>query len=220
MDQALIDDIFAQEWGRVLAALIGILGDFELAEDAAQEAFVRAAERWPRDGTPDAPVAWLVRTGRNVAIDLITPNPFQPRRTFDEQDLRVGDAAAVGRADVALAVRGLRAGLAGVALAGGLAQIARRAVGVVQARDAGAARPAARRPGVAVAAGDLVAALHGVAGAAAQALGVADRRAADRAVDHRAAGRGGGPRRRAAEKGERAAHRRQHRRGARQPAAA
>ena len=71
MDQALIDDIFAQEWGRVLAALIGILGDFELAEDAAQEAFVRAAERWPRDGVPDAPVAWLVRTGRNHAIDRL-----------------------------------------------------------------------------------------------------------------------------------------------------
>lgn len=69
--QALIDDIFSREWGRVLAALIGVLGDFELAEDAAQEAFVRAAERWPRDGVPDAPVAWLVRTGRNVAVDRL-----------------------------------------------------------------------------------------------------------------------------------------------------
>lgn len=55
----------------MLAALIGILGDFELAEDAAQEAFARAAERWPRDGAPDAPVAWLVRAGRNVAIDRL-----------------------------------------------------------------------------------------------------------------------------------------------------
>ncbi|BCI83145.1 RNA polymerase subunit sigma-24 [Mycolicibacterium sp. TY66] len=67
----LIEAIFQREWGRVLAALIGILGDFELAEDAAQEAFVRAAERWARDGVPDAPVAWLVRTGRNVAIDRL-----------------------------------------------------------------------------------------------------------------------------------------------------
>lgn len=71
MGRALIDDIFAREWGRVLAALIGILGDFELAEDAAQEAFARAAQRWPRDGVPDAPVAWLVRTGRNAAIDRL-----------------------------------------------------------------------------------------------------------------------------------------------------
>ncbi|MHA7662602.1 RNA polymerase sigma factor [Mycolicibacterium sp. HS_4_1] len=69
--QALIDAIFERDWGRVLAALIGILGDFELAEDAAQEAFVRAAERWPRDGVPDAPVAWLVRTGRNAAVDRL-----------------------------------------------------------------------------------------------------------------------------------------------------
>jgi len=68
---ALITDVFQREWGRVLAALIGILGDFELAEDAAQEAFVRAAERWPRDGVPAAPVAWLVRTGRNAAIDRL-----------------------------------------------------------------------------------------------------------------------------------------------------
>nr|WP_280834328.1 sigma-70 family RNA polymerase sigma factor [Mycolicibacterium frederiksbergense] len=67
----MIDAIFQREWGRVLAALIGVLGDFDLAEEAAQEAFVRAAERWPRDGVPEAPVAWLVRTGRNVAIDRL-----------------------------------------------------------------------------------------------------------------------------------------------------
>ncbi|MUL49707.1 sigma-70 family RNA polymerase sigma factor [Mycobacterium sp. CBMA293] len=67
----MIDAIFRREWGRVLAALIGFLGDFDLAEEAAQEAFVIAAERWPRDGMPDQPVAWLVRTGRNRAIDRI-----------------------------------------------------------------------------------------------------------------------------------------------------
>jgi len=55
----------------VLAALIGFLGDFDLAEEAAQEAFAIAAERWPRDGTPDNPGAWLVMTGRNRAIDRI-----------------------------------------------------------------------------------------------------------------------------------------------------
>ena len=52
-------------------ALIGFLGDFELAEEAAQEAFAIAAERWPRDGTPDNPRAWLVTTARNRAIDRI-----------------------------------------------------------------------------------------------------------------------------------------------------
>jgi RNA polymerase sigma-70 factor (ECF subfamily) len=55
----------------VLAALIGFLGDFDLAEEAAQEAFAVAAERWPRDGTPAAPGAWLVATARNRAIDRI-----------------------------------------------------------------------------------------------------------------------------------------------------
>jgi predicted RNA polymerase sigma factor len=50
---------------------MGILGDFDLAEDAAQEAFAIAAERWPRDGMPEAPVAWLVRAGRNRAIDRV-----------------------------------------------------------------------------------------------------------------------------------------------------
>jgi RNA polymerase sigma-70 factor, ECF subfamily len=55
----------------VLANLIGFLGDFELAEEAAQEAFAIAAERWPRAGTPSNPRAWLVATGRNRAIDRI-----------------------------------------------------------------------------------------------------------------------------------------------------
>jgi RNA polymerase sigma-70 factor, ECF subfamily len=55
----------------VLASLIGFLGDFDLAEEAAQEAFAVAAERWPRDGTPDNPRAWLVTTARNRAIDRI-----------------------------------------------------------------------------------------------------------------------------------------------------
>jgi RNA polymerase sigma-70 factor (ECF subfamily) len=68
---ANLDQVFRDEWGRVLAALIGFLGDFELAEEAAQEAFTAAAERWPRDGTPDNPRAWLVTTARNRAIDRI-----------------------------------------------------------------------------------------------------------------------------------------------------
>jgi RNA polymerase sigma-70 factor (ECF subfamily) len=55
----------------VLAALIGFLGDFDLAEEAAQEAFAIAAERWPRDGVPDSPGAWLLTTARNRAINRI-----------------------------------------------------------------------------------------------------------------------------------------------------
>jgi RNA polymerase sigma-70 factor (ECF subfamily) len=70
----ILEQVFRDEWGRVLAALIGFLGDFELAEEAAQDAFAAAAERWPREGTPSNPRAWLVRTARNRAIDRIRRN--------------------------------------------------------------------------------------------------------------------------------------------------
>ena len=66
-----LERAFRDQWGRVLAALIGFLGDFDLAEEATQEAFAIAAERWPRDGAPADPGAWLATTARNRAIDRI-----------------------------------------------------------------------------------------------------------------------------------------------------
>ncbi len=66
-----LEQVFRDEWGRVVASLIGFLGDFDLAEEAAQEAFAIAAERWPRDGPPASPRAWLQTTARNRAIDRI-----------------------------------------------------------------------------------------------------------------------------------------------------
>ena len=71
---ATLDQVFREEWGRVLATLVGFLGDFELAEEAAQEAFAIAAERWPREGVPSTPRAWLMRTARNRAIDRVRRN--------------------------------------------------------------------------------------------------------------------------------------------------
>ena len=71
---ATLDQVFREEWGRVLATLVGFLGDFELAEEAAQEAFAIAAERWPREGVPSNPRAWLMRTARNRAIDRVRRN--------------------------------------------------------------------------------------------------------------------------------------------------
>ena len=68
---APLERAFREEWGRVVATLIGLLGDVDLAEEAAQEAFATAAERWPREGTPANPRAWLVATARNRAIDRI-----------------------------------------------------------------------------------------------------------------------------------------------------
>ena len=76
----MLDDVFRDEWGRVLATLVRLLGDIELAEDAAQEAFVAAAERWPRDGEPVNPTGWLIATARNRAIDRI-----RRERTLNEK---------------------------------------------------------------------------------------------------------------------------------------
>jgi RNA polymerase sigma-70 factor, ECF subfamily len=69
--QAVVDRLFRHESGRAVATLIRILGDFDLAEDAVQEAFAIALERWPTDGLPDNPGAWITRTARNRAIDRL-----------------------------------------------------------------------------------------------------------------------------------------------------
>jgi RNA polymerase sigma-70 factor (ECF subfamily) len=66
-----LDQVFREEWGRVLATMIGFLGDFDLAEEAAQEAFAIATDRWPREGIPSNPRAWLMTTARNRATDRI-----------------------------------------------------------------------------------------------------------------------------------------------------
>jgi RNA polymerase sigma-70 factor (ECF subfamily) len=67
----VLEQVFRETWGRVLASLVGYLGDIELAEEAAQDAFATAAERWPRDGVPANPTGWLITTARNRAIDRI-----------------------------------------------------------------------------------------------------------------------------------------------------
>jgi RNA polymerase sigma-70 factor (ECF subfamily) len=75
---AIVEQSFREQWGRVLAALIGFLGDFDLAEEAAQEAFAIAAERWPVDGVPRNPGGWLLATARNRAL-----NRIRRERTLD-----------------------------------------------------------------------------------------------------------------------------------------
>jgi RNA polymerase sigma-70 factor, ECF subfamily len=62
---------FREEWGRVVAALIGMTGDWDLAEDCAQEAFASALKAWPRDGVPRRPGAWLTTVARNRALDRL-----------------------------------------------------------------------------------------------------------------------------------------------------
>ena len=76
-----IERFYREEFGRVLATLIRVLGDFDLAEDAAQEAFASAVEQWPRDGLPDNPRAWIIGVARHKAIDrLRKQGRFNDRR--------------------------------------------------------------------------------------------------------------------------------------------
>jgi RNA polymerase sigma-70 factor, ECF subfamily len=69
--EAAVTEAFQQEWGRIVASLIRVTGDWDLAEECAQDAFARALTRWPTDGIPDRPGAWLTTTARNRALDKL-----------------------------------------------------------------------------------------------------------------------------------------------------
>lgn len=79
---AAVEEVYRAEWGRILATLIGLLGDFDLAEEYAQEAFTAALNQWPASGVPDNPRAWIVQTARHKAIDRIR------RRTHFEEKIQ------------------------------------------------------------------------------------------------------------------------------------
>ena len=68
---ATVDQVYRTDWGRIVAALIRLVGDFDVAEEAAQEAFAAAIEQWPATGVPEFPRAWIIQTARNKAIDHI-----------------------------------------------------------------------------------------------------------------------------------------------------
>ena len=68
---AAVDAVYHSDWGRIVATLIGHFGDFEVAEDAAQEAFVAAVDKWRTDGVPEFPRAWIVQTAKHKAIDRL-----------------------------------------------------------------------------------------------------------------------------------------------------
>ena len=66
-----VDAVYRSDWGRIVATLIRLFGDFDLAEDAAQEAFTAAADQWVASGIPEHPRAWIIQTARHKAIDRI-----------------------------------------------------------------------------------------------------------------------------------------------------
>jgi RNA polymerase sigma-70 factor, ECF subfamily len=83
-----VDRIFRAESGRVVATLIRVLGDFELAEEAVQDAFVAAIERWPAEGVPRNPGAWITTVARNRAIDRVRRDARHAEKAENAQRLR------------------------------------------------------------------------------------------------------------------------------------
>ena len=69
--RAAVSEAFRTEWGRVVAYLIAVTGNWDLAEECAQDTFAKALERWPRDGIPASPAGWLKTTARNRAYDVL-----------------------------------------------------------------------------------------------------------------------------------------------------
>jgi RNA polymerase sigma-70 factor (ECF subfamily) len=71
MTPLVLEQLYREDAGRIVASLIWLIGDFDLAEEAAQEAFAIAVEQWPREGVPQNPRAWIIGTARHKAIDRI-----------------------------------------------------------------------------------------------------------------------------------------------------
>src|SRR6187431_1121780 len=92
-----LDAIYRAESGRVRATLIRLLGDFDLAEDAVHDAFTAALERWPQDGVPANPRAWLVSTGRFKAIDAL-----RRRARFDASQEKIAEQLETGAGNAAV----------------------------------------------------------------------------------------------------------------------
>src|SRR5512141_378819 len=68
VDEA-VESLYRSDWGRIVATLIRLVGDFDLAEEVAQEAFTAAVDQWPLAGVPEYPRAWIIQTARHKALD-------------------------------------------------------------------------------------------------------------------------------------------------------
>src|SRR5216683_5179848 len=88
---AAIDAVYRSDWGRIVATLIRLVGDFDIAEEAAQEAFAVAVDQWRTSGIPESPRTWIIQTARHKAIDRIR------RRTRFEEKLQAYAASGLSR---------------------------------------------------------------------------------------------------------------------------
>jgi len=80
---AAVEAVYRSDWGRIVATLIGLVGDFDLAEESAQEAFAAAVDQWRTSGVPEFPRAWIIQTARHKAIDRMR------HRTLTEEKMKV-----------------------------------------------------------------------------------------------------------------------------------
>jgi RNA polymerase sigma-70 factor (ECF subfamily) len=92
-----LESLYREEWRRVLATTVRVTGDFDLSEEAVQDAFVAALEQWPRDGTPANPYSWLVSTARNRVVDQL-----RRRARFAEKQMEMERVAALEESEIIL----------------------------------------------------------------------------------------------------------------------
>src|ERR1041385_7564851 len=98
---AAVDSVYRSEWGRILATLIRLFGDFDVAEEAAQEAFTAAMDTWQTSGVPEFPRAWIIQTARHKAIDrirrrtrlseIVSENPDLTRESVTQPDYETNE---------------------------------------------------------------------------------------------------------------------------------
>jgi RNA polymerase sigma-70 factor, ECF subfamily len=92
-----LESLYREEWRRVLATTVRLTGDFDLSEEAVQDAFVAALEQWPRDGAPASPYAWLVSTARHRVVDQI-----RRRARFGQKQREIEQVAALEQSELDL----------------------------------------------------------------------------------------------------------------------
>jgi RNA polymerase sigma-70 factor (ECF subfamily) len=94
-----VDAAFREEWGRIVATLIAMTGDWDIAEECAQDAFTRALQAWARDGVPDRPGAWLTTTARNRAVDVLRRRANETAKLEQAARLEPADPDGIGDAE-------------------------------------------------------------------------------------------------------------------------
>ncbi len=98
--EAAVAEAFHAEWGRIIATLVRLTGDWDLAEECAQDAFAAALERWPRDGIPRRPGAWLTTVARNRAVDQVRRTQLGSQKELEVAIMDTGDSAVATDVDV------------------------------------------------------------------------------------------------------------------------